>query len=222
MPTKKQPSAKRVVYLWGAGATHAEGQRLGSTVSLLMRDSPLGEGITTRILRRTGKRAVSSFSGEGEGSVDIEKLISLLVASGNKAHVDLAEQLRENYFAELRASLYNANVLNNPDLAIQLFTMHANPNFQREIELLTGVITTNHDGLLQLASQQVYLKNVIPMGFITDGHFADYKTPEKVPADSDLTNPFAYWLSEKREFHRNQLRAGAEDAPAEVPIGAPA
>jgi hypothetical protein len=361
MPTKKKPSPKRVVYLWGAGATHAEAQRLGSTVSLLMRDSSSVEGITTRILRRTGKRVVSSFSGDVEGDIDIEKLISLLVASGSKTHADLAEQLRENYFAELKASLYNANVVNDPALAIQLFKMHANPKFRRDVERLTGIITTNHDGLLQLASQQVYgainpgfhfesrdfkasdsaprviqlhgsftwqfgmptkisrlhrrspyegtlwipptilketksypynklsglayellarhcdllrvvgtsltqndwnvlslifnaqrhleitnsepfvielimpqlsgeqvkrdcayLKNVLSIGFLTEGRFAGYKTPESIAADSDLSNPFAYWLSEKQQFHRGQLHTTAGQESAEAQMGAPA
>jgi hypothetical protein len=362
MPVSTKLNPKRVVYLWGAGATHAEAQRLGSTVSLLMRDSShSGEGITTRILRRTGKKVVSSFSGEEAGNVDIEKLISLLAGSGTKSHADLAERLRENYFAELKASLYNAKILDNPDLAVQLFKMHNNSNFQRQIEVLTGIISTNHDGLLQLASQQVYdginpgirfdsddykasesapqiiqlhgsftwqfgmpmkviklhrkssykdtvwipptilketknypynklsglayellarhcdvlrvvgtsltqndwnvlslifnaqrhreitkgepfvvelimpqeageqikkdcayLKNVISIEFLTEGRFAEYKTPEKIPVESDLNNPFAYWLSQKQEFHRNQLRARSDDELVAVQIGAPA
>jgi hypothetical protein len=118
MPKKVKVRPKRVVYLWGAGATHAEAQYLGSNISLLMRDSTRsGEGIATRILRRTGKKAVSSFGGEEEGTVDIEKLISLLAASGNDAHTRLAEKMREGYFVELRASLSAARVLDNPELA---------------------------------------------------------------------------------------------------------
>jgi len=64
----------------------------------------------------------------------------------------------------------------------------------------------------QSAGEQIkidcgYLKNVIPIGFLTDGQFADYKTPENIPAESDLMNPFAYWLSEKRNFHRTELHS---------------
>lgn len=360
MPKRATIRPKRVVYLWGAGATHAEGQRLGSTISLLMRDSASQEGISTRILRRTGKRVLSSFSGEVVGNVDIEKLISLLVASGNKSHSDLAERMRESYFAELKASLADAKVLDNPELAIQLFQMHGNWRFRRYTEVLTGVITTNHDGLLQLASQRVfggvnlgfnfssadfkrsdatppilqlhgsftwqfgtptkisrlhrrsqyddtvwipptilkesksfpynklsalayellvrncdllrvvgtsltqndwdvltlifnaqrhleigktepfnielimpqeageqikrdcaYLKNVRPIGYLTEGRFNAYKT-ETISADSDLANPLAYWLSEKREFHRRQLSDQATGVPIAVRLGAPA
>src|SRR5690349_6257015 len=145
---KKGPSPKKIVYLWGAGATHAEVQRLGTTISLLMRDTDdFGRGITTRILRRTGSAAVSSY-GLGQG-VDIEKLISLLGASGNDKHFKLAERMRVDYFMELRASLVRAKLLRDPQLAIQLLAMHKDPKFSQEVESLSGIITTNHDGLLQ-------------------------------------------------------------------------
>jgi len=355
MPASTKFAPKRVVYLWGAGATHAEAQYLGSNISLLMRDSARsGEGITTRILRRTGRKAVSSFSGEAEGSIDIEKLITLLVASGNDPHLKLAEKMRKNYFAELRSSLADARILDNQPLASSLFKMHRNPSFRSRIEALTGIITMNHDGLLQLVSQRVfgalnlgfhfdsqefresertpqilqlhgsftwrfgmpikvsrfhrksqyddtvwipptilkesknypfnklsalayemlarqcdvlrvvgtsltqndwnvlslifnaqrhreltkgepfvielimpqeageqikkdcaYLKNVIPIGFLSDGRFSEYKTPADIPADSDLMNPFAYWLSEKLEFHRSHF-GGHPDAAATI------
>jgi len=354
-----KPSPKRVVYLWGAGATHAEAQHLGSTTSLLMRDSELQEGITTRILQRTGQKAISLFSGDSAGSVDIEKLISLLAASGNSSHSNLAERMRRNYFVELKASLSNAQILNNPALAIELFTMHRSPRFRREVEMLMGVITTNHDGLLQLASQSVlgglnpgflfvssdykysttlppilqlhgsftwqfgtptkikklhrgstyndtlwipptilketksfpynklsalayellagdcdvlrvvgtsltqndwnvlslifnaqrhrqiakqepfiielimpqtageqikrdcaYLKNLMSIGYLTDGDFDDYKTRDDIPPESDLSNPFAYWLAEKQQFHRSELQTQRVDVTTVAHPGA--
>lgn len=331
---------KNVVYLWGAGATHAEAQRLGSALSLLMRDDPvLGEGITSRILARTGKRAVSAY-GAGEG-VDIEKLISLLAASGKDEHASLAEKMRTHYFTELKSSLSATTLLTAPELSIRLLKLHSDPAF-RKVERLCGIVTTNHDGLLQVASQEVfgavntgfdfvsddfnqsaepnlppilqlhgsftwrfglpmrieklnrasayagtvwipptilkesksypynklagfayellarqcdvlrvvgtsltqndwnilslifnaqrhrgatngepfvielimprssgegiqkdcaYLKNMLSIGFLTDGRFAEYKEGTITP-ESDLANPFAYWLDEKIEFHR--------------------
>jgi hypothetical protein len=205
MPMKK-PRPKRVAYLWGAGATHAEAQLLGSKVSLLMRDSPrYGEGITTRILRRTG--AVSSFGAEGDGSVDIEKLISLLAASGKQSHADLAERLRENYFVELKASLFDAKVLNNPGLAIRLFEMHANPNFQRDVEILAGVITTNHDGLLQLASQRVF--GAVNPGF----RFAskDFDATEWAPQILQLHGSFTWQFGIPTKITKFSRQSSYED-----------
>jgi len=345
---QRRTPPKKVVYLWGAGATHGEAQHLGASTSLLMRDTDeFGEGITTRILRRTGKKAESSY-GSGLG-VDIEKLISLLAASGDDDHSRLAETIRRNYFLELKASLAKAKVINDPRLAIDLLLLHNDVQFRTETETLSGIITTNHDGLLQIASQRVfgalnpgfefestsftqtyagtppilqmhgsftwhfdlpirierlsqqsryagtvwipptilkesknypfnklsgfayellarqcdvlrivgaaltqndwnilslifnaqrhreatkgqaflieliipqragesikrecaYLKNLISIGYVTEGRFADYKDEQfPIPPESDMANPFFYWLKEKTEFHRRNGELG--------------
>ncbi len=360
MPVRK-PSPKRVVYLWGAGATQAEAQNIGARTSLLMGDTPqFGDGITTRILRRAGARVMASY-GLGE-AVDIEKLISLLVVSGLAEHIDLAEKLRTHYFGELRTSLVTARVHDNPQLAIRLLEMHNDRKFEREVESLSGIITTNHDGLLQIAFQAVfgelnlglsfasadfapatlistpplvqlhgsftwqfavpmqvsplttrskysrntvwippttlkeskqypfnrlsalayellaercdvlrvvgasltqndwnvlslifnaqrhrefvkgapfkielimpqkigeriagecaYLRHLTPIGFLTDGEFAPYKDQD-IPPESDMANPFGYWLSEKTEFHsaRDEFDGVEARMPATEPAG---
>lgn len=359
MAKRKKSSPKQVVYLWGAGATQAEAQHLGATISLLMRDTKaFGEGIAARILRRTGRGPTSAFG--SEQGVDIEKLISLLAASGIDVHTQLAEKMRQKYFAELRSSLVKAKVRNNPRLAIRLLQLHKDPNFQEEVETLSGIITTNHDGLLQVGSQSVfegvnlgfrfaseeltqatsnsvppilqlhgsftwqfgtpiqvdrlrptskyedtvwipptilkesknypfnklsglayellarhcdvlrvvgssltqndwnvlslifnaqrhkestkgkaflielimphdagekikeecaYLKNIIPIGYLTEGRFAEYKDTE-IPPESDMANPFAYWLREKTEYHlsRSELSAGGADDGTVQPV----
>lgn len=162
MAARSKPRPKRVVYLWGAGATHAEAQYLGANISLLMGDTnDFGEGIAARILKRTGRQPASAF-GSDQG-VDIEKLISLLAASGIDVHTELAEKFRENYFNVLRASLMTAQVRDKPQLAIQLLKMHRNQKFQEEVETLSGIITTNHDGLLQIASEKVF--RAVNLGF---------------------------------------------------------
>jgi hypothetical protein len=157
MPKNRQrlTKAKEVVYLWGAGATQAEIDYLGaSKVNLLMRDSDqLGEGIATRILQRIPKRWRSSF--QGDQAMDIEKLISLLAASTVAEYDRLAERIRRLYFEDICTNLATAKILLNPQLAIGLLTMHRNDQF-RQKENLAGIITTNHDGLLQLAMQNVF------------------------------------------------------------------
>jgi len=156
MPKTRQRSArpKEVVYLWGAGATQAEIDYLGAQkINLLMRDSEqLGKGVATRILEQLPKRWRSRFL--ADEPTDIEKLISLLAASNVKRYEGLAEQIRKLYFEDICTNLAAAGVLQNPQLAIGLLTMHVNDQFRRQ-ETLSGIITTNHDGLLQFATQRV-------------------------------------------------------------------
>jgi hypothetical protein len=152
---KSSPVPKQVVYLWGAGATHAEVQYLGAhNINLLMRDSDeWGEGVATRILGQLPKRWQSSFA--VDHATDIEKLISLLAACNVDSYTKLAETIRQLYFEDIRRNLSVAKVLDNPALAIGLLALHADPQFQHQ-EVLTGIVTTNHDGLLQVAAQHVH------------------------------------------------------------------
>src|SRR5437763_65869 len=98
-------SPKRIVYMWGAGATQAEISYLGAhTVNLSMRDSEdLGEGVATRILKQLPKRWRSSFA--VEGGTDIEKLISLLSTCNVEAFDKLAATMRRLYFQDIREQL---------------------------------------------------------------------------------------------------------------------
>jgi len=160
----KETAPKRVVYLWGAGATQAEASYLGARgINLLMRDSDeLGDGVATRILKRLPLRWQSTF--EAERGTDIEKLVSLLAASSVTTYRTLAETIRTLYFQDICKSLAATKVLTNPRLAIGLLAMHKDDQFKRH-ERLTGIITTNHDGLLQLAAQHVYAKVNIGIPF---------------------------------------------------------
>jgi len=157
MPKNRQRAtkAKEIIYLWGAGATQAEIDYLGARrVNLLMRDNDqLGDGVATRILKRLPKRWRLSFL--ADQGMDIEKLISLLAASNVAQYDSLAEHIRKLYFEDIRTNLAAARVLLNPQLAISLLTMHRNDQF-RQKETLSGIISTNHDGLLQLATQKVF------------------------------------------------------------------
>jgi len=154
MPKKKKPNPKRVVYLLGAGATQAEVDYLGAhPVNLLMRNTDR-EGVASRVLNKlsaTWRR----FLGEDEG-IDIEKLISLLAASGVDSLFQLAEGIRQRYFWDIRNHLVEAEIIDNPKLAQGLLEMHSIDYFKNNIEMLSGILTTNHDGLVQIASQRVF------------------------------------------------------------------
>jgi len=180
MPTKSNGGPKHIVYLFGAGATQAEVDYLGAqVVNLLMHDSDrLGDGVSTRILRRFA-RNWQSFLGE-EQDIDIEKLISLLAASGVDKLANLAEKMRRHYFEEIQESLVRAKIVARPQLATGLLEMHTDRRFKSEVETLCGIMTTNHDGLLQIASQNVF--GAVNLGFA-------FSSKEFVPANSRAVPP---------------------------------
>lgn len=175
----KQP--KKVVYLVGAGATQAEVTYRGaSSVNLLMRDNEeRGEnGVATRILNRISAKW-KAFLGE-DRAMDIEKLISLLAASSVESLSGLAEKIRRRYFLEIRRSLVLAKVIQRPKLATALLEMHSNDYFRNNVEILSGILTTNHDGLLQISCQEVFREVNLGFPFVSE---------ELTPAISDTTPP---------------------------------
>src|SRR5256885_16008449 len=97
--TNSSAAPKRVVYLWGAGATQAEISYLGAhSVTLLMLDNDIGVGVATRILAQLPSRWRSAFS--TDQGMDIEKLISLLDASNVAAYAKLSDTIRKLYFKD--------------------------------------------------------------------------------------------------------------------------
>jgi hypothetical protein len=156
------PEPTRVVYLFGAGATQAEVSYDGpGNVSVLMGDTnDFGKGISTGVLARLGPDGDAFKADKG---TDIEKLISLLTASGIDKHLVVAEDMRKHYFEEICSRLVGAITVDRPTLAIALLEMHRNLTFQAEAEALSGIITTNHDGLLQAAFMQTF--EAVDLGF---------------------------------------------------------
>jgi len=135
---KRKREPKKIVYLFGAGATQAEVDYLGaSQVNLLMRDANSLEGVSSSILKRTGTTG-RAFRGIDNG-VDIEKLISLLLNSGVDEHTKLAEKMRVCYFEEIRERLVRSKIIKNPQLAKSLFQMHGNKRL-KDVETLSGII----------------------------------------------------------------------------------
>jgi len=179
VPKSSRERPKQIVYLFGAGATQAEVDQLGAEpVNLLMGNNDSGEGLSTRILKRGGVNA-RPFLVKDKG-VDIEKLISLLAASGTARHAELAEKMRRLYFDEVRKGLSAAEVIAAPQLAIALLEMHRNTLFRRNVETLSGVLTTNHDGLLQVAFQKIF--GAVNLGF-------PFASSEFIPAVSNSVPP---------------------------------
>ena len=188
----------KIVYLLGAGATQAEVDYLGAhPVSLLMRDTDR-EGVATRVFNRI-RRKWRLFLGENEG-IDLEKLISLLSACGVDSLSGLAEDIRRLYFWDIRNSLVTAGIIRRPKLAQGLFEMHEIGHFKREVEALSGVLTTNHDGLLQIASQQTF--GEVNLGFPFDSDELKEASTDATPPILQLHGSFTWRFAVPIRVHR--------------------
>jgi hypothetical protein len=154
---------KKIVYIIGAGATQAEAAHVGRQVNLLMKTNDSGYGISQRVLNTAliGKKQIRRIL-DIEEEADIEKLITLLTATGLIQNIEYAEILRRKYYNEIIKSLSDAGILYNPELAIALLQMHKNNKFLGR-EKLSGIISLNHDNLFQEASQTVH--SYINLGF---------------------------------------------------------
>jgi hypothetical protein len=179
-----------------------------------MRDTiAFGEGVATRILKRLGRRGADSV-GIGQG-VDIEKLISLLGATGVDEQVKLAEKMRTSYFDELRSSLGSAGVLYNPALALRLFEMHLDTNFASNVESLTALLTTNHDGLLQLASEKAF--KALNLGFPFESRHFTPATAGGVPPILQLHGSFTWQFGVPITVRRLQKTSRYDPDTAWIP-----
>ena len=176
---EQRDSPKQVIYVLGAGATQAEvAYQGGEKVNLLMKDSPLfGEGISTRVLKKARENKL--FDAANKGEIDIEKLISLLSATGIEKGRRQAEKLRQFYYEEILDGLTKSGLLNKPELSIGLLEMHKNGLLSEKVEKLTGIISLNHDNLFQVASQTVH--GCIFLGFKFKSKQGLFKDDRKAP-----------------------------------------
>jgi hypothetical protein len=101
----------------------------------------------------------------------------------------MADGMRQQYFEVIHSCLLQARIIDRPELAGALLELHRNDAF-RGIETLLGMITTNHDGLLQVASQAAHGGVKLGIPFVsTDFQQAD--TPD-VPVVLQVHGSFTW------------------------------
>ncbi len=80
-------------------------------------------------------------------------------------------------------------------------------NAQRHRELTKGRAFTielimPHEVGTFIAESCSYLKDIFPIGHLSDGDFAGYR--EEGTITDEMRNPLAYWMKQKIRFHRNR------------------
>ena len=174
-----QNSKTRVVYLLGAGASHACVASTGSPHGILMRD--LGESLSSKL----GDLVKDEFASDSSlinlvnsviaESADIEHIVSFLDDAPSSSHRRFAGEMR-NAFEEVLRDKLDRIESEIGDGAMRLYRvlvdMH---NLEGFPEDLHGIITTNYDEFMERAIEQV---NGIPADF---GIRVEPATDERTP-----------------------------------------
>ncbi len=145
---------KRVVYLIGAGASHACAKALGSSQGILMRDlnDEIAEGVRIKAQTYGESSSVARLANEviGDGA-DVEQVITFLDESSSGEHQRFANDLRQVFEEVLRRRIdaIQKELHKVPaDLYAALIDMHAVEGFT---EQLVGIMTLNYDVFLEYA-----------------------------------------------------------------------
>lgn len=152
-----QASPRRVAYLFGAGATHAELQNLKPDLEADREGLLIGH-VSSRVIRKA-RRAAGYLSGvemvsSTSGSLNIELLISLMENSKVDGWARKTELLKELVKQDIQT------VLSKPRLRAfylhkALFEMHKH-RAARSAEKPVGFISLNYDGVLDLAYKEFF------------------------------------------------------------------
>jgi len=95
-----------------------------------------------------------------------------------------------------------------------LFNAQRHRDHVRKASFRIELIMSQKGGI-SIQNSCSYLENVLIIGSLSDGHFAEFKKFEDPndpdpPPDSDWANPFFFWLREKINFHLSEGHFGAE------------
>ena len=157
--TRPRTKPIRVVYLLGAGATHACVQKAGIPHGVLMSDlaklmhPKVRDIVTSRYSRDSG--LVNMANTVIHPTTDYEQLITFLSDSPSMVHRQFADDLRIAFEAALRHRLEEviAYTGQNPTgLYEALFDMY---NIGNVGEVLHGILTTNYDTYIEEAWQAI-------------------------------------------------------------------
>ncbi len=148
--------AKRIVYLFGAGATHAELQNIEPDLD--KKDELLVSSVSSRVIARARRdpnylRDVRTISGT-KGSLNIELLISLIENSKIHEWEYKTRRLRTLVQEDIEEILTPSRT-RRFYLHKALFELHKHAATQAKEEL-TGLISLNYDSVLDTAYRQFY------------------------------------------------------------------
>ena len=147
-----------VVYLIGAGGSHASIQAVGSSRSILMRDLTirLASAVRRLVTSEDTYRPLANVVNEIIDDADFEHVITFFDESPSALHRDFANQLRRIFEAVLIEQLSQIEQeLGTARVALYsaLLDMY---NVTGINEHLQAILTLNYDNYIEGAAQEVY------------------------------------------------------------------
>jgi hypothetical protein len=160
-----------VVYLLGAGASHACVKAVGSPYGILMKDlNPLLTDEISKLVADDAYRPLASLVNTAVNeNTDFEHVITFLDGSSSALHRRFADQLRQIFQRVLRGRLAEIETrLGDPPTKLYeaLLDMHFVPGLE---ETLQGVLSLNYDGYFEKAAERV-TGGGVDLGIIIDGY----------------------------------------------------
>ena len=149
----------RVVYLFGAGASHACVKRVGSPYGILMRD------LTPQLQEKLGilvndrfadMRSLVDLVNSVDENTDVEHLITFLDDVPSVRHREFAQEMRKAFEDVLREKLQAIKADHQSDpigLYEVILDMHNVNDFPEDLH---GIITINYDEYIETAIQNVF------------------------------------------------------------------
>ena len=153
-----QPKPKKIVYLFGAGATHAELSVLENTI-LEEKEGLLMKSVSARVIdqARRKKNYVKGIEmvSSTKGSLNIELLISLIENSKVEGWEFKSQILKTLVKKDIQTILNKKSRIKKFYLHKALFELHKK-KIVRSKEKLIGIISLNYDDVLDRAYKEYY------------------------------------------------------------------
>jgi hypothetical protein len=160
MPEAK-PNKKKVVYLFGAGATHAELINAEPTVAEKLEErGVLMSNVSSRVIERARRdpdyqKGVEVVSGTS-GSLNIELLVSLLENCKPDGWQAKSQTLKD-FVQDDILTILTAEITNQFYLHKALFELHQGEIANRQEEMV-GLISLNYESVLDQAYRECFAK----------------------------------------------------------------
>jgi hypothetical protein len=147
---QKVNQRKRIVYLFGAGATHGEIKLHDETINILMPN--IREGMLEKIDKRKIKNLSEVKNELSNEKTDVEHLITLYESTGIRKHDIIAKKLKQLFREEIQEKIMKLGDNFVPKLLSALIDMHEIAGLD---EKLIGILTLNYEDLVEKAVQEV-------------------------------------------------------------------